>query len=103
LIIRTDRGVTISASSWWVTPQTLIDLLARVGACRDAAIFHRPVTAATTGAPPSGADPYAGPRPGLRDRLPPSSSVPHRGRRALDGHQVIGLVLGTIARASALA
>jgi len=97
------------AGAWtpqWITIRTLIDLLTRVGAYRDAACLYGAVTSATTGAPPYGAD---------ADRLRQSAarvqdhltaaeflSCTGEGER-LDGHQVIDLALDAIDRAAAKA
>jgi predicted ATPase len=95
------------AGAWtpqWVTIRTLIDLLTRVGACRDAATLYGAAAAATTGAPPYGAD---------ADRLHKTearlrSSLTATEFRArteeggrLDSHEVIDLALDAIARAAA--
>jgi len=92
------------AGAWtpqWVTIRTLIDLLARVGACRDAAMLYGAASSATTGAPPFGADAdrlrQSAAR--LRDQLTAAEfrACTEEGGR-LDGHQVIDLALDAIAR-----
>ena len=97
------------AGAWtpqWVTIRTLIDLLARVGACRDAATLYGAAASATTGAPPYGADAdrlrLSVTR--LRDQLTAAEfrACTEQGER-LDGHQVIDLALDAIARAAAMA
>ena len=96
------------AGAWtpqWVTIRTLIDLLTRVGACRDAATLYGAAAAATTGGQPYGAD---------ADRLRRSEAqlrttltatefrcYTEEGER-LDSHQVIDLALDAIARATSL-
>ena len=90
----------------WITIRTLIDLLTRVGACRDAATLYGAVTSATTGAPPYGADAdrlrLSAAR--LRDDLTAAGfrTCTEEGER-LDSHQVIDLALDAIARATAKA
>ena len=90
----------------WITIRTLIDLLTRVGACRDAATLYGAVTSATTGAPPYGADAdrlrLSAAR--LRDDLTAAGfrTCTEEGER-LDSHQVIDLALDAIARAAAKA
>jgi predicted ATPase/DNA-binding SARP family transcriptional activator len=95
------------AGAWtpqWVTIRTLIDLLTRVGAFRDAATLYGAATSATTGAPPYGADAERlheiAAR--LRDTLAGTEfrACTERGER-LDSHQVIDLALDAIARATA--
>ena len=96
------------AGAWtpqWVTIRTLIDLLTRVGACRDAATLYGAAATATTGGQPYGAD---------ADRLRRSEAqlrttltatefrcYTEEGER-LDSHQVIDLALDAIARATSL-
>jgi predicted ATPase/DNA-binding SARP family transcriptional activator len=97
------------AGAWtpqWVTIRTLIDLLTRVGACRDAATLYGAATSATTGAPPYGAD--ADRMREIAARL--QDTLTATGFRAcaaqgerLDAHQVIDLALDAIARATAAA
>ena len=95
------------AGAWtpqWVTIRTLIDLLTRVGAFRDAATLYGAATSATTGAPPYGADAdrmhTIAAR--LRDTLTVTEfrACTERGER-LGSHQVIDLALDAIARATA--
>jgi hypothetical protein len=97
------------AGAWtpqWVTIRTLIDLLTRVGACRDAATLYGAATSATTGAPPYGAD--ADRMHKIAARLRDSLTVTEfracteQGKR-LDSHQVIDLALDAIARAATAA
>jgi predicted ATPase/DNA-binding SARP family transcriptional activator len=95
------------AGAWtpqWVTIRTLIDVLARVGACRDAAVLYGAASAATTGAPPYGADADRLRRSAarLRDQLTAAEfrACTEEGGR-LDGHQVIDLALDAIARTAA--
>jgi predicted ATPase/DNA-binding SARP family transcriptional activator len=95
------------AGAWtplWVTIRTLIDLLARVGACRDAAVLYGAASSATTGAPPYGADADRLRRSAarLRDQLTAAEfrACTEEGGR-LDGHQVIDLALDAIARTAA--
>jgi predicted ATPase/DNA-binding SARP family transcriptional activator len=95
------------AGAWtpqWVTIRTLIDLLARVGACRDAATLYGAASSATTGAPPYGADADRLRRSAarLQDQLTVAGfrACTEEGER-LDGHQVIDLALDAIARTAA--
>jgi predicted ATPase/DNA-binding SARP family transcriptional activator len=95
------------AGAWtpqWVTIRTLIDLLARVGACQDAATLYGAASSATTGAPPYGADADRLRRSAarLRDQLTAAGfrACTEEGER-LDGHQVIDLALDAIARTAA--
>ncbi len=95
------------AGAWtpqWVTIRTLIDLLARVGACRDAATLYGAASSATTGAPAYGADADRLRRSAarLRDQLTAAGfrACTEEGER-LDGHQVIDLALDAIARTAA--
>jgi hypothetical protein len=97
------------AGAWtplWVTIRTLVDLLASVGACQDAAILYGAVASASSGAPPFGTD---------ADRLRQSEAL-LRGHltgtefrsciqegEQLDSTQVIDLVLQAIGRAAAKA
>jgi hypothetical protein len=97
------------AGAWtpqWVTIRTLIDLLARVGACRDAATLYGAATSATTGAPPYGADAARMHKIAaqLRDALTVTEfrACTERGEQ-LDSHQVIDLALDAIARATTTA
>jgi tetratricopeptide (TPR) repeat protein len=97
------------AGAWtpqWVTIRTLIDLLTRVGACRDAATLYGAATSATTGAPPYGADAdrMHTVAAQLREALTGTEFrvCTERGER-LDSHQVIDLALDAIARAAATA
>jgi len=89
-----------------VTLRTLIDLLTRVGACRDAATLYGAAAAATTGAPPYGADAdrLRDTETRLRARLAAAEfrACTEAGGR-LDSHQVIDFALGAIARAAARA
>lgn len=94
------------AGAWtpqWVTIRTLIDLLTRVGACRDAATLYGAVMSATTGAPPYGADAERMHKVAaqLRGTLTVTEfrACTERGER-LDCHQVIDLALDAIARAT---
>ena len=96
------------AGAWtpqWVTIRTLIDLLTRVGACRYAATLYGAATAATTGAPPYGADADRLRRSAarLRDKLTATEfrTCAEEGER-LDSHRVIDLALDAIARATSL-
>ena len=96
------------AGAWtpqWVTIRTLIDLLTRVGACRDAATLYGAATAATTGAPPYGADADRLRRSAaqLRDKLTATDfrTCAEEGER-LESHRVIDLALDAIARATSL-
>jgi predicted ATPase len=94
------------AGAWtplWVTLRTLVDLLARAGAWADAAALYGAVTAASSGAPPFGAD---------ADRLRQSAALLgqhltgtdfrfHAGNgEQMDGGQVIEFALKAIARAA---
>ena len=95
------------AGAWtpqWVTIRTLIDLLARVGAGRDAAVLYGAALSATTGAPPYGADADRLRRSAarLREQLTAAEfrACTEEGER-LDGHQVIDLALDAIARTAA--
>ena len=95
------------ASAWTlqsVTIRTLVDLLARVGACHDAAILYGAVASASSGAPPYGADADRLRQTAalLRDHLTGTEfrSCIDKGEQ-LDGTQVIDLALGAIARAAA--
>ena len=95
------------AGAWtpqWVTIRTLIDLLARVGACQDAATLYGAASSATTGAPPYGADADRLRRSAarLQDQLTVAGfrACTEEGER-LDGHQVIDLALDAIARTAA--
>ena len=95
------------AGTWsplWVTLRTLIDLLARVGACHDAAILYGAVASASSDAPPYGADADILRETAalLRDQLTESEfrSCTARGEE-LAGAQVIDLALDAIARAAA--
>jgi predicted ATPase/DNA-binding SARP family transcriptional activator len=97
------------AGAWtpqWVTIRTLIDLLTRVGACRDAATLYGAATSATTGAPPYGADADRMHKIAarLRDTLTATEfrACTEQGKR-LDSHQVIDLALDAIARATTAA
>jgi hypothetical protein len=97
------------AGAWtpqWVTIRTLIDLLTRVGACRDAATLYGAATSATTGAPPYGADAdrMHTVAAQLREALTGTEfrACTERGER-LDSHQVIDLALEAIARAATTA
>ena len=97
------------ADAWtpqWVTIRTLIDLLTRVGASRDAATLYGALTSASTGAPPYGADADRLRRSAarLQDHLTAAEfrTYMEEGER-LDGHQVIDLALEAIDRAAARA
>ncbi|MDX6389967.1 MAG: hypothetical protein QOJ73_1030 [Streptosporangiaceae bacterium] len=97
------------AGAWtplWVTIRTLIDLLARVGACHDAATLYGAVASASSGAPPYGADADRLRQSAalLRDRLTGTEfrSCIDKGEQ-LDGTQVIALALEAIGRADAKA
>jgi predicted ATPase/DNA-binding SARP family transcriptional activator len=95
------------AGAWtpmWVTIRTLVELLTRAGAHRDAAVLYGAVTSAGSGAPPFGAD---------ADRLRQSTALLHqhlagtefglcvsRGEQ-MDGGQVIHFALEAITRAAA--
>jgi hypothetical protein len=96
------------AGAWtpqWVTIRTLIDLLAHVGAYRDAATLYGAVASATTGAPPYGADADRLRRTAdrLRDNLTAGEfrACTEEGER-LESHQVIDVALEAIARAAAI-
>ena len=96
------------AGAWtpqWVTIRTLIDLLTRVGAYRDAALLYGAVASATTGAPPYGADADRLRRTAdrLRDTLTADEfrACTEEGER-LESHQVIDVALEAIARAAAI-
>ena len=92
------------AGAWtpqWITLRTLIDLLARVGASRDAATLYGAATSATTGAPAYGADADLLRRveARLRGQLTAAEfrDCTERGK-LMDSRQVIGHALGAIAR-----
>ena len=93
------------AGAWtplWVTIRTLVDLLARVGASRDAAILYGAVASASSDAPPYGADAdrLRSSAARLRDQLGTSfGACVDQGQR-LDGTQVISLALEAIRRAA---
>ncbi len=94
------------AGAWtplWVTLRTLVDLLARVGASRDAATLYGAVTSAGSGAPPYGADAARLRQSAalLRDKLGAEFSACVGQGQQLDGSQVIGLALEAIQRAAA--
>jgi tetratricopeptide (TPR) repeat protein len=95
------------AGAWtpmWVTIRTLVELLTRAGAHRDAAVLYGAVTSAGSGAPPFGAD---------ADGLRQSTALLHQhltdtefglcaGRgEQMDGGQVIHFALEAITRAAA--
>jgi predicted ATPase/DNA-binding SARP family transcriptional activator len=95
------------AGTWtplWTTLRSLIDLLARAGACHDAAILYGAAASATTGAPPYGADADRLHHTAalLRDHLTGTEfrSCIDKGRQ-LDGTQVIDLALEAIDRTAA--
>jgi predicted ATPase/DNA-binding SARP family transcriptional activator len=97
------------AGAWtpqWVTIRTLIDLLTRVGARRDAAILYGAAASATTGAPPYGTDAGRLRRSAarLRDQLTAAEfrACTEEGGR-LGSEQLIDLALDAIARAAAKA
>jgi predicted ATPase/DNA-binding SARP family transcriptional activator len=97
------------AGAWtplWVTLRTLVDLLARVGACHDAATLYGAVASASSGAPPYGTDADRLRRSAalLRDNLTGTEfrSCLDTGEQ-LNGTQVIGLALEAIGRAAAKA
>ena len=94
------------AGAWtplWVTIRTLVDLLGRAGAWRDAATLYGAAASASTGAPPYGAD---------ADRLRQSAALLRNNLTGtefrscidqgeqLDGTQVIALALEAIGRAA---
>jgi predicted ATPase/DNA-binding SARP family transcriptional activator len=94
------------AGAWtpqWVTIRTLIDLLARVGSCHDAAILYGAAASASSGAPPYGADADRLRRSAarLRGHLTAAEfrSCIDDGER-LDATQVIDLALEAITRAT---
>ena len=94
------------AGAWtpqWVTIRTLIDLLTRVGASRDAAILYGAAAAATTGAPPWGADADRLRQAAARLRAS-LTAAEFRARTdeggRLDSPEVIDLALGAIGRAT---
>ncbi len=97
------------AGAWtplWVTIRTLVDLLARVGACHDAATLYGAAASASSGAPPFGtdADRLRQSAALLRDHLTGAEfrSCINKGEQ-LDGSQVIDLALEAIGRAAAKA
>jgi predicted ATPase/DNA-binding SARP family transcriptional activator len=97
------------AGTWtplWVTLRTLIDLLARVGACHDAATLYGAAASASSGAPPYGADADLMRQTAalLREQLTETEfrSCVAKGEE-LDGAQVIDLALDAIARAEVTA
>jgi predicted ATPase/DNA-binding SARP family transcriptional activator len=94
------------AGAWtplWVTMRTLVDLLARLGACHDAATLYGAVASASSGAPPYGpdADRLRQSEALLRDHLTGTEfrSCIHKGEQ-LDSTQVIDLALQAIGRAA---
>jgi len=94
------------AGAWtplWVTIRTLVDLLARVGASRDAATLYGAVASASSGAPPYGADAdrLRHSVALLRDQLGNEFSAYVDHGEQLDGTQVIGFALEAIGRAAA--
>jgi predicted ATPase/transposase len=96
------------AGTWtplWVTLRTLIDLLARVGACHDAATLYAAAASATTGAPPYGADAslLRETEARLRDHLTGTEfrSCIQKGEQ-LNGAQVIDFALDAITQAAGL-
>ncbi len=97
------------AGAWtplWVTIRTLVDLLARVGACHDAATLYGAVASASSGAPPYGtdADRLRQSVALLRDHLTGAEFRSCIGKgEQLDGTQVIHLALQAIRRAAAKA
>ena len=97
------------AGAWtplWVTIRTLVDLLARVGACHDAAILYGAVTSASSGAPPFGSDADLLHRSAglLRDHVTATEFRSCIGQgEQLEGTQVIALALEAIGRAAAKA
>lgn len=94
------------AGAWtplWVTFRTLVELLARAGAWADAATLYGAVTAASSGAPPFGADAdrlrQLSAR--LRQRLTDAELRFRVGRgEQMDGSQVIDFALDAITRAA---
>jgi predicted ATPase/DNA-binding SARP family transcriptional activator len=95
------------AGAWtpqWITVRTLIDLLARLGACQDAATLYGAAASASSGAPPYGADADRLRQTAalLRDQLTDAEfrCCTDRGGQ-LDGAQAIDLALEAIARAAA--
>ncbi|HEX9042812.1 MAG TPA: BTAD domain-containing putative transcriptional regulator [Trebonia sp.] len=93
------------AGTWsplWVTLRTLIDLLARVGACHDAAILYGAAASPSSGVPLYGddADLLRQTAALLRDQLTETEfrSCVERGEE-LGGVQVVDLALDAIARA----
>jgi predicted ATPase/DNA-binding SARP family transcriptional activator len=97
------------AGAWtplWVTIRTLVDLLARVGACHDAATLYGAVASASSGAPPYGTDAerLRQSEALLRDHLTGTEfrSCIQKGEQ-LGGTQVIDLALQAIGRAAAKA
>src|SRR6266568_4404872 len=101
----TPRGMP-RATPLWVTIRTLVELLARVGACHDAAILYGAVASASSGAPPFGtdADRLRQSEALLRDHLTGTEfrSCVSKGEQ-LDGTQVVDLALEAIGRAAAKA
>ncbi len=92
------------AGAWtplWVTIRTLVDLLARVGASRDAATLYGAAASASSGAPPYGADAarLRNSAALLRRQLGGDFSVCVDKGQQLDETQVIGLALTAIRRA----
>lgn len=97
------------AGTWtplWVTLRTLIDLLTRAGACRDAATLYGAAASASSGSQPYGADANLMRQTAarLRDHLTDTEfrSCIDKGEQ-LDGAQVIDLALDAITRAAAKA
>ena len=94
------------AGAWtplWVTIRTLVDLLARAVASRDAATLYGAVASASSGAPPYGADAdrLRDSAALLRDQLGTEFSACVDQGQQLDGTQVISLALEAIRRAAA--
>jgi predicted ATPase/DNA-binding SARP family transcriptional activator len=95
------------AGTWtplWTTIRTLIDLLARVGACHDAATLYGAAASASSGAPPYGADADRLRQTAalLREQLTDTEFRACTGKgEQLDGAQVIDLALDAITRAAA--
>jgi hypothetical protein len=97
------------AGAWtplWVTMRTLVDLLVRVGAWRDAATLYGAVASASSGAPPYGtdADRLRQSVARLRDHLTGAEFRSCIGKgEQMDGTQVVALALEAIGRAAAKA
>jgi predicted ATPase len=92
-------------TSQWVTLRTLIDLLARVGSARDAAVLYGAVESARTGARPFGADKATLRMAAaeLRSQLGDNTFRRFAGEGAtLNENEVVGLALEAVQHAAAL-